>query len=35
MGKYTAEEILIWLETRFTKDVPIEYIISEFKKDFK
>jgi len=31
---YSKEEILNWLQTRFTEYAPIEYVISEFKKEF-
>lgn len=30
----TYNNILNWLKTRFTKNAPIEYVISEFKKEF-
>ena len=34
--KVSTEQILRWLKTRFTKNTPIEYVISEFEKgDYK
>jgi len=32
MEKEQKIELLKWRETRFTKDAPLEYILSEFEK---
>ena len=32
MGKEQMIELLKWRETRFTKEAPLEYVLSEFEK---
>ena len=32
MEKQQKIELLKWRETRFTKDAPLEYVLSEFEK---
>ena len=29
---YTKEEIIQWLDLRFTKDAPVHYVLSELRK---